>query len=119
MSPLQKTVWKIVGGVAIVAVPASFNYLAARLDSNEAKVLAEAGYAQMVKTVEGLQTTVHDLELKQARLEGQVHELRRIQAARVGAAPPAIEPPAPPPNPAMKAPPRFDEAVREYKNLKR
>jgi hypothetical protein len=111
------TVWKVVGGVLVVAVPAAFNYLSAREDSDEAKVRAEVAYATTVEVVEELQATVHALELSQARLEGQVLELRRSQAARVGASPPVV-PDTAYPAPAMKAPPRFEDAVRDFKAKK-
>ncbi len=107
--------WKIVGGIVVVAIPALFNFLAARSDSAEAKIRAEVAYSTMVEQVKELQGTVHDLELAHAELKGQVHELRRTQAARVGAAPPTIEAP-PSPKAVLRAPPAFEEAVREYKN---
>jgi len=116
------TKWKVVGGIAAVVLPAAFNFAAARLDSDEAKVRAEVAYETMVGQVAGLQKTAHALELKVAGLEGQVVQLSRpirLSGPMSVAPPPAptVVVPLPAPN-AMKPPPDFEEAVRDYKAKK-
>lgn len=102
-----------------VALPALLNYLSARFESSEAKIRAEVAYSQMVESVKELQDTVHDLELSQAHLAGQVgamEQMRPLMGYGVGAGAPV---PEATPKREMKAPPLFEDAVREYKASKK
>lgn len=116
MTTAQK--WKVAGALVAVALPALLNYLSARAESSEANIRAEVAYSQMVESVKELQDTVHELELSQARLTGQVGAMEQMRPVGYGvnASAPA---PETAPKREMKAPPLFEDAVREYKASKK
>lgn len=114
---------KAVLGVVAIAIPAVFNFLSARAESNEAKIRAEVAYTTMVEQVKDLQETVHDMELDHAEMQGKIYELERVQAARTGSAapkPPRADGDGIPDKrlKQMNAPLDFEDAVRSYKAKK-
>jgi hypothetical protein len=112
VKPSTKAVLATVGVIST----GLFNYLAARADSNEAKIRAEVAYETMATSVKELQETVHDMELEHAEMKGKIYELERIKAARLGEAAP--KPPSPPRAVEMNAPMNFEDAVQSYKAKK-
>ena len=56
---------------AVVVLPALFNFLAARADSNENEIRAKVAYEMMVTSVKELQEQVRDMTIAQAELRGQ------------------------------------------------
>ncbi len=85
------------------------NFLLARMDSSEAKIRAEVAYEAQSTNVKELQSAVKDLQLNNARLQGQI-DSRWTRASPLERARVAVP---------LKAPLQFEEAVTDYKNAQK
>lgn len=115
----MKTSWKVVLGFLGVVLPALFTYLAARVDSNEAKIRAEVAYVTMQGNVKELQEASYKQALQIAKLEGMCAADRpSYEKSLPSADARPLLPVRPSPPVQLKAPPDFSQAVQSYKAKK-
>jgi len=129
----MKMHWKVILGILGAVLPSFFTYLAARSDSNEAKIRAEVAYVTMQEVVKELQEASYKQALQLAKIEGELEAERRVHSE--SKMPPGVHPllPAHPPAPSLppdtdgipdvqvklKPPPNFSDAVQSYKAAKK
>lgn len=85
MKPSTKAILAILG----VALPAIFNFFAAKVASDEAKIRAEVAYVTMEEVVKELQEASYNQALQIAKLEGQA----KCGALAPAASAPRVTPP--------------------------
>lgn len=125
----MKTYWKVIIGVLGVVLPSFFTYLAARADSNEAKIRAEVAYVTMQDVVKELQEASYKQALQLAKIEGELEVERRMhsETKMPSGLHPLMPAPSIPPDTdgvpdtqvKLKAPPDFNQAVQSYKAAKK
>ena len=129
----MKAHWKIILSILGVTLPSLFTYLAARVESNEAKVRAEVAYVTMQDVVKDLQEASYKQALQLAKIEGQLEAQGRL-FEKSAALPSGLHPLLPIPSPVVIAdrdgihdapapvkltsPPDFSDAVQSYKAKK-
>lgn len=128
----KNQLWKGALAVLVATVPAFFTYLAARAESDEAKVRAQVAYETMAESVKDLQEVTYGQALQLAKLEGRMESCEKLRADLTvpvtGPRPPV---PAPkPPSPVsdgdgiksvqskLRSPPSFSDAVQQFKAKK-
>ena len=72
----MRTHWKTIVTLLGIALPALGTYLAARAESNEAKIRAEIAYTTMQNVVQDLQEASYKQALQLAELKGQLRTVR-------------------------------------------
>jgi len=118
MKPQVKVLLAFLG----VVLPSLFTYLAARSDSNEAKIRAEVAYVTMQGVVKELQEASYQQAIQLAKIEGKLDASDRVRVEAT--LPPTLRPAVPvrPPEPKaqvkLAAPPDFKKAVQDYKAKK-
>jgi hypothetical protein len=73
----MKMHWKILLGVLTAIVPSFFTYLAARAESDEAKIRAEMAYVAMQANVKELQGESYKHAIELAEIRGQLRVARK------------------------------------------
>ena len=73
----MKMHWKILLGVLTAIVPSFFTYLAARAESDEAKIRAEMAYVAMQANVKELQDASYKQAIELAEIRGQLKIARK------------------------------------------
>ena len=104
----MRTRWKVIIGLLTAVLPSVFTYLAARSESNEAKIRAETAYEALQGTVKELQSASTKQALELAELRGELRTAHRNHTE------PKLETPEAPP-PKFRELPAFETAVQAYK----
>ena len=119
--------WKVLLGFAATVLPSFLTYMAARVESNEAKIRAEVAYTTMQTVVKELQEASYDQAMHLAKIDGRLESMSRRASLPTGVhmlsagsgdvsdgdGLAATEAPV-----QLKAPPDFLLAVQEFKAKK-
>lgn len=103
----MKPQWKATLAVLAVVLPALFNFITAKVASDEAKIRAEVAYVTMQDVVKELQEASYTQALQIAKLEGQANcgALTPAPAPRPAVPAPKKVVPPPPPSVGVVTPP--------------
>lgn len=126
----MKLHWKIILGLLTAVVPSFFTYLAARADSDEAKVRAEMAYVAMQANVKELQEASYKQAIELAEIRGQLKVARkeRVELSKATPGPKPLFQMESMPSPVrddaddigevqvkLEPPPEFHKALEAYK----